>query len=69
MNAMLVVKTKSGYAVAAYEGDLPPNFVQDMDVATALTHYSCDRKTVAKLLEDHFEPPESSDDKPALKAA
>lgn len=65
MNAMLVVKTKSGYAVAAYEGDLPPNFVQDMDVATAITHYNYDKKTVARLLEDHFEPPEQ----PQLQAA
>jgi hypothetical protein len=66
MNAMLVIKTKGGYAVAAYEGDLPPNFVRDMDVATHLSHYGYDKATVIKILEGHFEPPEET---PALKAA
>jgi hypothetical protein len=60
MNAMLVVKTKSGYAVAAYEGELPPNFVQDMDVASHISHYSYSKATVAKILEGHFEPPEQA---------
>jgi hypothetical protein len=71
MNAMLVVKTKSGYAVAPYEGDLPVNFVQDMDVATCITHYSFSKETVATLLTAHFEPPETSDmpEEPQLKAA
>jgi hypothetical protein len=66
---MLVVKTKSGYAVAAYEGELPANFVQDMDVAAHITHYSYSKSTVTKLLEDHFEPPEATPEPVSLKVA
>jgi hypothetical protein len=66
MNAMLVVKTKSGYAVAAFDGELPANFVQGMEVATNLTHYGYDKATVVKILEDHFEPTKPT---PELKAA
>jgi hypothetical protein len=56
MNAMIVVKTKNGYAVAPYEGDLPPNFVQDMEIATHLTHYGYDKTTVVRAMEAFFEP-------------
>jgi hypothetical protein len=60
MNAMLVVKTKSGYAVAPYTGELPAGFVQDMDVASHITHYSISKPTVASIMEKQFEPTEDA---------
>jgi hypothetical protein len=58
MNAMLVIQTKNGYAVAPYTGEIPANFVQDMHVATTLKSYSYASDTVMKALSEHFEPAE-----------
>jgi hypothetical protein len=58
MNAMIVVKTKNGYAVAPHEGDLPPNFVSDMQIATALKNNYSHRINVADIMEEFFEPAE-----------
>jgi hypothetical protein len=57
MNAMLVIKTKNGYAVAPYTGGIPADFMTDMEVATRLSH-SYDKDTVIQALERHFEPKE-----------
>lgn len=57
MNAMLVIKTKNGFAVAPYEGEAPANFLADMEVAGTLNSYSS-RQTVLAILENFFEPVE-----------
>lgn len=56
MNAMLVIKTKNGYAVAPYAGDLPANLFADMEVANHLTHYSYREDTVIAALKRYMEP-------------
>lgn len=56
MNAMLVIKTKNGYATAPYQGDIPADFVQNMHVATDLKSYSYSSDTVIAALKSHFEP-------------
>lgn len=55
MNAMLVIKTKNGYAVAPYAGDVPAAFVQNMSVASKISSYSYSTDTVVTALEAHFE--------------
>lgn len=56
LNAMLVIATRNGYAVAPYHGAIPDNFVADMSVATELKSYSYATDTVITALIDHFEP-------------
>lgn len=64
MKAMLVIQTSNGYAAAPYNGPVPDNFVPDMKVAAKITSYSYAHDTVAKALDDYFEPEE-----PAVETA
>lgn len=69
MNAVLVIKSRNGYAVAAYAGEIPADFVQNMTVAAELLSYSYSKDTVLAALKEHFEPPEPKDNVAPLKDA
>lgn len=56
MNAVLVIKTKNGYAVAPFAGELPSALIPEMEVAPKLSSYSYGQDTVLAALERHFEP-------------
>lgn len=60
MKAILIIKTGNGFAVAPYSGAVPVDFVQDMSVATKLSSYSYSGETVLRVLEDYFEPAETT---------
>lgn len=57
MNAILIIKTKNGYAIAPYSGGVPDNFVDNMSVADRLSGYS--GSTVMEALQELFEKPEA----------
>jgi len=59
MNALLIIKTANGYAVMPYSEPVPQADLTQLHVATKLngSFYSSREKTVAEIMEAHFEPP------------
>lgn len=54
MNAMLVIKTKNGYAAAPYAGSVPNDFVENMTVADRFYSYGASN-TLSEQMRDSFE--------------
>lgn len=51
MKAMLVIKTKNGYAVAPYTHPIPNNFAERMDVAPSLVKSGHSYSVMAAMVE------------------
>lgn len=62
LNAAIVIKTKNGYAVCPFSGELPRDLMLDMEVAVKLESYSYATDTVIAALARHFEPKEKAAD-------
>jgi hypothetical protein len=64
---MLVIKTRNGYAVVPFTGEVPQTSLSDIQIAVSVedSSWSHRGRTVCDVLKAHFEPA----DVPALKAA
>lgn len=63
MKPMLIVKVNGGYALAPFDGEVPTNFIKEMQVCAELHSYSYG-DSVVKAIRSYFEAPEKAPEEP-----
>jgi hypothetical protein len=60
MKALLVIKTRNGYATLPFTGEIPRDTLADLSIATRIDKsYSSGAVSLVDVVEDYFEPVET----------